>query len=203
MKTAAQIMKNKQHIKAEMDTWIEKAESEALWKKAEHRLDEIMKQHAGIPKGERFHTDNFIFPSAAIYLTLKEAVGEETAYSVIENAAIKGSTETGRKLANLMILPGMKSLFIRIWDPMTKKMFGPSNGFQNVFYPKKKGEYRMDIISCPYNRYYTELGCPEITKIFCANDDRCYGNLPGLEFKRTGTLGTGANRCDFYLRMRK
>lgn len=29
----------------------------------------------------------------------------------------------------------------------------------------------------------------ELTKIFCANDDGCYGNLPGLEFRRTGPLG--------------
>lgn len=200
MKTAAQIMKSKQFIKAELDTRVPLKESDALWKKAECRLDEILKQHADIPKGEHIHTDNYIFPSAAIYLTLKEALGEETAYSVIENAAVKASTEAGRKLANLLILPGMKSLFVRIWDPMTKKIFGSANGFQNVFYPKKKGEYRMDIISCPYYRYFTELGCPEITKISCGNDDRCYGNLPGLEFKRTGTLGTGADRCDFHLR---
>jgi len=200
MKTAAQIMKNKQQIKAEMDARMTKTESDSLWSKAEQRLDEIMKQYAGIPKGEHAHTDNFIFPSAAIYLTLKEAVGEEVAYSVIENAAIKGSVEIGKKLARLMRLPGMKSLFVRIWDPMTKKMFGPDRGFKNVFYPKKKGEYRMDIVACPYYRYFTELGCPEITKISCSNDDRCYGNLPGLEFKRTGTLGTGADRCDFYLR---
>jgi hypothetical protein len=83
---------------------------------------------------------------------------------------------------------------------MTKKKFGPDFGFGNVFYPKKKNEYRMDIVSCPYVRYFTELGCPELTKIYCANDDRVYGNLPGLEFKRAGTLGTGADRCDFTLR---
>ena len=40
------------------------------------------------------------------------------------------------------------------------------------------------------------------TRIFCANDERCYGDLPGLEFRRTGTLGTGADRCDFFLRKR-
>ena len=83
----------------------------------------------------------------------------------------------------------MKSLFVKAWDPMTRKMFGSKSGFQNVFYPKKKGEFRMDIVACPYVKYFTALGCPELTKIFCANDDRCYGNLPGLEFRRTGPLG--------------
>ena len=131
---------------------------------------------------------------------LSEESSRDTAYAVIENAAIKNSSDAGRKLAKLMKLPGMKSLFVSVWDPMTKKMFGSDCGFKNVFYPKKKGEYRMDVVVCPYNRYFTELGCPELTKIFCANDERCYGNLPGLEFKRTGTIGTGSDRCDFYLR---
>lgn len=200
MKTAEQIMKSKQAVKDELDTRMPKAASDALWNKAGHELNEILKRYAGIPRGERIHTDNYIFPSAAIYLTLKEKMGGEDAYAVIENAAIRNSTDVGRKLAGLMRVPGMKSLFVKIWDPMTKKMFGSDSGFQNVFYPKKKGEYRMDILACPYNKYFTELGCPELTKIFCANDNRCYGSLPGLEFKRTGTLGTGAARCDFYLR---
>ena len=37
------------------------------------RLGTIMEKYPGIPKGVRVHTDNYIFPSAAIYLTLKEA----------------------------------------------------------------------------------------------------------------------------------
>ena len=200
MKTTAHIMKRKQFIKNELDARIPKRESDALWEKAEHRLVEIMKEYAEIPKGEHTHTDTYIFPSAAIYLTLKEALDEKTAYAVIEDAAIRKTTDAGKKIAGMMRLPGMKGLFIRVWDPLTKKMFGSDSGFKNVFYPKKKGEYRMDIVACPYNRYFAELGCPELTRIFCENDNRTYGNLPGLEFKRSGTLGTGADRCDFYVR---
>ena len=200
MKTAAQIMNSKRFIKAGMDARMPRAQSDALWQKAEHRLEEIMAQYAGIPKGERSHTDNYIFPAAAIYLTLKETMEQKAAYDVIESSAIGMTTKAGKKLAGLMRLPGMKSLFVGIWDPMTRKMFGPDNGFKNVFYPKMKDEFRMDILACPYCRYFTALGCPELTKIYCENDDRVYGNLPGLEFKRTGTLGTGADRCDFYLR---
>jgi len=76
----------------------------------------------------------------------------------------------------------------------------PEASFKNVFYPKEKGAYRMDITACPYNRYFTALGCPELTKIFCENDERTYGNLPGLQFIRTSTLGKGGDRCDFYLK---
>ena len=200
MKTAKQIMKGKRFIKDEMDRQFSKTVSDEMWHSAEAKLSKFMEQYAGIPKGVHAHTNNYIFPAAAIYLAVKERATEKTAYEIIEKAAIRNSSAAGRKIAKLVKLPGMKSLFISIWDPMTRKMFSTNSGFTNVFYPKKKGEFRMDVTACPYNRYLTELGCPELTKIFCANDDRCYGNLPGLEFKRKGTIGTGADRCDFYMR---
>ena len=200
MNQAERIMKRKAFIKAEMDKALPKKQSDELWRKTADRLAEILTRYSALPKGVHTHTDNFIFPSAAVYLTVKEAVGQESAYDIIEKAAVSNTLPMGKKLTRLMKIPGMSSLFIKVWDPMTKKMFGPDNGFKNVFYPKKKGEFRMDIIACPYCRYFGELGCPELTKIYCDNDERTYGNLPGLKFERTGTLGKGAERCDFCIR---
>lgn len=200
MKTAEQMIEKRAFIKKEMDKNLPKEQSDALWAEATGRLEKILDKYSTLPKGVRLHTDRSIFPASAVYLTLKEAVGSETAYSIIENAAISLTEPIGKKLAGLMKIPGMRSLFMSIWGPMTKKLFGPNNGFQNVFYPKKKNEFRMDITACPYCRYFTELGCPELTKIYCENDDRTYGNLPGLKFERTGTLGKGAERCDFCIR---
>ncbi len=199
MKAAEKIMKKKAAIKAEMDKNLPKAQSDALWQEAAAKFDELLTRYSSLPKGVHMHTDSRILPSAAIYLTAKDVIGWERAYRILENAAVQLCAGIEKKLQKLMKLPGMQSLFLKVWDPMTKKLFGPGNGFKNVFYPKKKGEYRMDVTSCPYCRYFTELGCPELTKIFCENDERIYGNLPGLIFERTGTLGKGAERCDFYL----
>lgn len=200
MRTAKQIMRSKRFIKKEMDRYLPGKQSDALWKRSTERLAELLERYAYLPKAVHGHTDRYIFPSAAIYLCAKEELGGNVAYRIIEDAAVSMTTAAGEKLSALMRLPGMSDLFVQMWDPMTKKMFGPDNGFKNVFYSNRKGEFRMDIISCPYCRYFAELGCPELTKIYCANDNRVYGNLPGLEFIRTGTLGTGAERCDFYLR---
>jgi hypothetical protein len=182
-----------------MDKIMPVEQSDALWQKAAGKLDSIMEQYGSLPKGVKMHTDK-IFPAAAVYLTVKDAVGGEKAYHIIENAAVLGCADIEKKLQKLMKVPGMRSLFVAAWDPLTKKLFGSNSGFQNRFYPRKKGEYRMDIVACPYNRYFTELGCPELTRIFCENDERTYGNLPGLQFVRTGTLGKGADCCDFYIR---
>ena len=200
MKTAAQIMNKKTAVRAELDRRVPAEQGEALWRQATARLEEILARYRDIPRGVHLHTDHYIFPSAAVYLTIRDVLGPEAACQVIEDAAIKKTVPMGQKLAKLMHLPGMKGLFLRIWDPMVRRMFGPGNGFQNRFYPKRKGEYRMDILACPYFRYYTELGCPELTRISCENDNRTYGCLPGLQFIRTSTLGTGGERCDFCLK---
>lgn len=200
MTSSQKIMNKKARFKAEIDSLLPKAQSDALWQKATDRLAALLEQYSSLSDGVRFHTENKIFPAAAIYLTLKESIGQDDAYRVIEDATFKTADAAAKKLSALLRLPGMRSLFVKAWDPLTRKMFGENSGFQNIFYPKKKGEYRMDVVSCPYNRYFTELGCPELTKISCGADDHVYGDLPGLKFERTSTLGRGGERCDFCIR---
>ena len=200
MTSSQKIMQKKSRFKAEIDRRLTKNQSDALWQKATDRLAALLKQYASLPEGVRFHTENKILPASAIYLTLKESIGQPEAYRVMEDATFKTADAAAKKLSALLRLPGMRSLFVKVWDPLTRKMFGEKSGFQNVFYPKKKGEYRMDVVSCPYNRYFTELGCPELTKISCGADDHVYGDLPGLKFERTSTIGRGGERCDFCIR---
>ena len=203
MEEARRILNKKALYREEMERALPKELSDALWTRSEERLAGILLKYGSLPKGVRMHTDSRIFPSAAVYLTLKEELGEEKAYRILEDAVIKGCEEIAQKLARMMRIPGMPALFVKIWDPLVRKVFGTGSGFTNVFYPKKKGEYRMDVTECPYRKYCAELGCPEITKMFCENDDRMYGNLPGISFERTGTLGKGADRCDFLIRLKK
>ncbi len=200
MTTSQKIMKKKGRFKAEIDSRLPKDRSDALWHEATDRLAVLLKRYASLPEGVRFHTENKILPAAAIYLTLKKSTGQPEAYRIIEDATFKTADAAAKKLSALLRLPGMRSLFVKMWDPLTRKTFGEKSGFQNVFYPKKKGEYRMDVVSCPYNRYFTELGCPELTKISCRADDHVYGGLPGLKFERTTTIGRGGERCDFCIK---
>ena len=51
----------------------------------------------------------------------------------------------------------------------------------------------MDMTACPYCRYAKKLNCPELMPIFCDSDFATYGNLPGIRFERTQTIGTGGN----------
>ncbi|MCR5747918.1 MAG: L-2-amino-thiazoline-4-carboxylic acid hydrolase [Lachnospiraceae bacterium] len=199
MKTAAELMKKKIFLKNEMDKVMVKDESDSLWEATRDKLQTVLDKYGDLPAGVQSHT-NSIFPAAAVYQTVREKYGDDKAYKIVEDGAIGLCAKVHPILVKIMKIPGMPSLFIKMWDPMTKKKFGPACGFKNKFYPKKKDEYKMDVIDCPYYKYFTELGCPELTKIYCDNDERIYGNLPGIKFERAGTIGKGADHCDFYIR---
>ncbi|MBR0228645.1 MAG: hypothetical protein IJQ62_09885 [Clostridia bacterium] len=69
MKTAKQMLKAKQAVKDEMDRRFPQSLSDDLWNKAETRLEAILRKYDSLSGGVRTHTDHYIFPSAAIYLT--------------------------------------------------------------------------------------------------------------------------------------
>ena len=111
------------------------------------------------------------------------------------------SDKMGQMIAKCCKIPGFKKFFLSMWDTMSHKMFGETAGFKNVFYPKEKSCFRMDITQCPYHTYLTEASCPELNVLFCENDVHSYGNLPGLKFTRTKTIGAGDELCDFKMEL--
>ena len=199
-KKARKVMKSKKLFKTEIAKRFAPSETEKIWADAENRLFELYASHTDLPKGVSAHTDSFIFPAAAIYLAMKEA-DSEIAYDIMKTKMAEKSDKMGQMIAKCCRLPGFKKFFLSMWDTMSHKMFGESAGFKNVFYPKEKSCFRMDITQCPYHTYLTEAGCPELNVLFCENDIHSYGNLPGLKFTRTKTIGAGDELCDFKMEL--
>ena len=199
-KKACKVMKSKKLFKTEIAKRFAPSETEKIWADAENRLFELYASHTDLPKGVSAHTDSFIFPAAAIYLAMKEA-DSEIAYDIMKTKMAEKSDKMGQMIAKCCRLPGFKKFFLSMWDTMSHKMFGESAGFKNVFYPKEKDCFRMDITQCPYHTYLTEAGCPELNVLFCENDIHSYGNLPGLKFTRTKTIGAGDELCDFKMEL--
>jgi len=200
MKSAVKILEKKKEYRIEIEKILGKEDCDRIWKRTASRLNGYLKKYENLSEGVRAHTEGSIFPAAAFYLTVKEYLPQEEAFAVMERTADAICGKANRALSKMMRIPGAKSGFIKMWGPMTRKKFGPECGFKNKFYPKEKGAFRVDILECPFKKYLAELGCPELTKVFCDNDERVYGSLPGLVFERKGTLGKGADRCDFYIR---
>ncbi|WP_437906554.1 L-2-amino-thiazoline-4-carboxylic acid hydrolase [Sorangium sp. So ce327] len=55
----------------------------------------------------------------------------------------------------------------------------------------------FDVRACPIVAFARRHGAPEIVPMICRLDDLKVKELHGVELRRTGTLGTGAERCDF------
>lgn len=201
-KKTCKVLKSKESFKAEMAKRFSSSDIEKIWADVKKRLFDMYARHTDLPKGVSAHTDNFIFPAAAIYLSMKE-IDKDVAYEIMKKVMAEKSDKFGKTLAKCCHIPGFKKFFLNMWDSISRKSFGETAGFKNVFYPKEKGSFRMDITQCPYHKYLTEVGCPELNVLFCENDIHSYGNLPGLKFTRTKTIGAGDELCDFKMELVK
>ena len=193
-------LKGKRFIKQAIERRLPPEVSRKVWDNAHYRLEHIYGSYPDVPPKVATHTDGFIFPAAAIYFALKEYVPDE-AYDIMKTIMKKKSEQSGKSLAKMARIPGFTRFFLSLWPPVSRKMFGEASGFKNVFYPTPKGCFRMDITQCPYHKYLMELGCPELNVLFCDNDVYSYGNIPGLKFTRTKTIGAGDELCDFKMEL--
>ncbi len=160
-------------------------------------LDNIMECFPNIPKGERNHTDNYIFPRIAIYRVLKKEFGDEAIKMIDDVVDIQGE-KMGNLLRKFTSLPFAEKLFLRIFVLMAKNMFGEKNGFAQRFHVSSTDTVKFDILDCTYCRYCKKCDCPELIHTFCNSDAYCFGNLSKLTFTRIQTLEHG-EKCDFTL----
>ena len=177
--------------------------AEEIWSSAGNELNALLERYRNVPKGEKMHLYGNILPRIAMYRAMLKKIPQEDAVHLLDETIRLNCTGIGKKLGILTSLPGMASLFLKIFAFMTKKKFGEANGFQQVFHEATGEALHIDITQCPYFNYSKACGCETIAHTFCDSDDYCYGDLPKIEFLRSETLGRGGSRCDFYLRKRE
>lgn len=132
MTKAEKILENKTFLKSEIERQIPGNKSARVWQKSKEKLDAIFTKYGELPKGVAAHTDSFIFPSAAIYLSLKEE-SPDKAFEIMKYSMKERSMKTGKSLAKMTRIPGFKKFFLKMWDSMSRKMFGETAGFKNIF----------------------------------------------------------------------
>lgn len=174
-------------------------EMAAIWVEAEQRLDGYLATTQSLSKGERTHAEGFVYPMCALYLTIADHCSRDEAFAIISTFMRETALRKGEALQKALKVPGAGRAFMRAFGILGAKLFGNDAGFEQKMYASTGSYLRMDILACPYLRHATAAGAPEIAPLFCANDDYVYGDLPGIAFRRTGTLANGADRCDFKL----
>ena len=176
-----------------------KAEAGRIWANAGQRLEGLCARYAHLPEKTKAHTDGQMFRMAALYMALRE-MHPRDALEILEHGVEREGRKVARLLSVPLRIPGVDRLMLIVFAKMLETSFNEEAGFCSVKHCITQDEVRFDITQCPYCKYLTEIGCPEIIRFSCEIDDCIYGSLPGLEFRRTGTLGKGADKCDFCLR---
>ena len=77
MKDADEILKGKKFIRKEIEKRLDADTSLEVWIVAEKILEDMLNKYSDLPKGVEAHTHSFIFPAAAIYLSLKDKAPDQ------------------------------------------------------------------------------------------------------------------------------
>ena len=136
---------------------------------------------------------------AALYLTIKKYY-PKSAMRLIDLSVKSSCEKVGRSINRSLRLPFFRDNFFSVMMFAAMKVFGAGGGFKSREVSKTRDEARFDVLECPYCKFLTELGCFELTANFCKSDEYTYGDLDGIAFERTQSLGTGGTKCDFCMK---
>lgn len=188
------------YIYQDLERRLGKGAADQIMAASDEKYLGLQKQYGELPPAVKQHTD-MIFMNAAMYLCICDHLPREDAYQVMEDATLKYAIPIGNLLDKATRLPGMPRLFIKVFQKMLLTSFNEEAGFASTYHAMTGAEISVDITACPYQRYFTEAGCPELCKCACISDDACYGHMRHIGFKRTQTLGRGGACCDFRFRV--
>ncbi|MBQ9329088.1 MAG: L-2-amino-thiazoline-4-carboxylic acid hydrolase [Solobacterium sp.] len=189
------------YIHQDLELRLGKDKADQILNDSDVKYLDLQKQHIDLPPAVKQHTD-LIFMNAAMYLCICDHLPKEAAYQIMEDATVKYAKPIGHLLDNVTRLPGMPRLFMKVFRKMLKTSFNDDAGFVSRYYETTDKAISVDIMACPYHKYFTEAGCPELCKVSCESDDVCYGNMKHVEFQRSQTIGRGGECCDFRLRVK-
>lgn len=148
----------------------------------------------------RFHVRQAILPDLAAYRVLTREHGDAAAARVevrdLMTAQLRPVLRVVGVLDRLRIpFAGLR----RSTRWLVKRVF-PAAGF-TIGWPQDDDRgLRFDVTACFYLRVLRHYGAPELTGVFCHGDQLVYDRMPRtVRFARTGTIASGAHRCDFLL----
>lgn len=87
--------------------------------------------------------------------------------------------------------------FFEIFRWAFRKATASSDAWDSTF-EAEKDRFDLTIRKCLWYDTCVECGCPEACRFFCECDNYSFGELKKVGFRRTQTLGTGGDCCDFH-----
>lgn len=170
-------------------------EGTAIKKRIRERLCVLLESHQEDDDALWDESSNYILPSIAVYLTLKDCVGSRGALDLFRTiyfeAAYKGADFLQGKAEDQSFREGFA-------HDMAGNKEGERGGFRFHLVKDDSTGAEFHVLQCPYCDFCAAYQCQELVPVFCECDDIVYGNIhPLLRWERTETLGRGQKRCNF------
>lgn len=145
------------------------------------------------------HIFNRILPTIGVYITLIEnGFTKEKALTVAHEEIQRNANYKAKENTKLTKMPFTYSLFKMFAKSHMKKKY-PIEGFTVKWRRYDYKEIHFDIVRCIYKEMCEKYCCPELCTVFCQSDVTAFaGYKPKIRFERLGTIGEGANCCDFH-----
>ena len=145
------------------------------------------------------HIFKRLLPTIGVYISLIEnGFTKEEALMITHKEIQRNAHYKAKENANLTKMPFTYGLFKMFAKSHMKKRY-PKEGFTVEWKRHDNKEIHFDITRCIYKDMCEKYSCPELCVIFCQSDITAFaGYEPKIRFERSGTIGEGANCCDFH-----
>ena len=152
----------------------------------------------------RSHYERTLLPTIAYYEVLREnGFDQEEALAYVREETKKRALLNAESNRSLAHMPFSYTMYRAGVKKHMQNNF-PAEGFGVEWVRIDKKEIHFDMTRCIYRDETEKRGCPELCAVFCESDIIAFGGLaPKIKFERTGTLGEGAERCDFHFKKGK
>jgi hypothetical protein len=169
-----------------------------LVRNADKRFAELLAEHRLTENRYlKWHLREYILPGLAVYQSLRaEGRSQESALAAFDEIVEVVVTPNQWQMSLLGRFPLIYPLLRLVIRSVMRQY--PAKGWQIDWMENSREAIRFNMRSCFYFDVLSRHGAPELTASFCRGDDLVYGQMsPHLEWKRTQTIGRGAEYCDF------
>ena len=140
-------------------------------------------------------SSNYILPSIAIYLILRDSVGSQEALDLFRTIYFEAAREGAAFLREKAEDQTFREKFAH---DMAGNKEGERGGFRFHLVENGPAGVEFYVLQCPYYDFCVTYQCQELVPVFCECDDIVYGSIhPLLRWERTQTLGRGQGKCNF------
>lgn len=168
-------------------------EIDAEHKKKIRLLIKEINQGSWTEKQKHRQTRSIISNIALYRCFIDKGLSKNKAKELVKEYSFHIAQKAHRLLKIFFYIPG----FFRLFRFFMRKGMAGEEIWQSKILSDNDKCYAVDVLKCLWADTCSFFECPELCEIFCLCDHIVFGNIEGLVFERSQTLGMKGERCDF------